>query len=71
MNEGDGYVSTDNHLFGNHIKESIELGAKISKSKFNDLMDNFLINEFLKSPDQRIYDQKNNFDGLNTTDRPM
>lgn len=56
-----GYVSTDNHLFGNHIKESIELGAKISKSKFNDLMDNFLINEFLKSPDQRIYDQKNNF----------
>ena len=56
-----GYVSTDNHLFGNHIKETIELGAKISKSKFNDLMDNFLINEFLKSPNQKIYDQKNNF----------
>ena len=56
-----GYVSSDNNLFGKHIRESIELGAKISKSKFNDLMDNFLINEFSKNPDQIIYDQKNNF----------
>ena len=56
-----GYVSADNNLFGKHIRESIELGVKISKSKFNDLMDNFLINEFSKNPDQIIYDQKNNF----------
>ena len=56
-----GYVSADNNLFGKNIRESIELGVKISKSKFNDLMDNFLINEFSKNPDQIIYDQKNNF----------
>ena len=44
-----GYVSADNNLFGKNIRESIELGVKISKNKFNDLMDNFLINEFSKT----------------------
>ena len=56
-----GYVSADKYLFGKNIREAILLGRKISKKEFNDLIDKFLIKEFLKNPEEKIYDQKNNF----------
>ena len=56
-----GYVSADKYLFGKNIKEAILLGRKISIKEFNDLIDKFLIKEFLNNPEEIIYDQKNNF----------